>query len=118
MFTKDRLPMDIEFIVQDTFALVRPQWKLATNLEEAVKAFQTAMAQDQKATGADKMAEQFEDAPSEDESSEDEIDNADDLAVGDVEGDGEGDDDSSVVDEDVGEVCSFSFLCFVHLNVL
>ncbi|KAF6841933.1 MIF4G domain-containing protein [Colletotrichum plurivorum] len=57
IFTKQPLPMDIEFIVQDTFALTRPQWKLASNLEEASKAFQLAIAQDQKVSGADKAVE-------------------------------------------------------------
>lgn len=92
--------MDIEFIVQDTFALIRPQWRLATNFEEAYKVFQLAVAQDQKASGADKVVEQYDGAASEDESSEDEIDNADDLAGGDAEVD----DDLSSMDED-GEVC-------------
>ncbi|CAK7198699.1 mRNA decay protein [Sporothrix eucalyptigena] len=96
IFTKNPLPMDIEFIVQDTFALIRPHWRLATNLEEAYKVFQQAMAQDQKATGADKVQEQYDGAASEDEYSEDEIDNADDLAVGDAEVD---DDLSSIEDE-------------------
>ena len=50
--------MDIEFIVQDTFSLTRPQWKLAANLEEAAKAFQLAISQDQKNAGLDKSAEQ------------------------------------------------------------
>jgi regulator of nonsense transcripts 2 len=49
--------MDIEFIVQDVFALTRPQWKLASNLEEAGRAFQLAMAQDQKTAGLDKTVE-------------------------------------------------------------
>ncbi|KAK6219556.1 MIF4G domain-containing protein [Colletotrichum tabaci] len=57
IYTKQSLPMDIEFIVQDTFALTRPQWKLASNLEEASKAFQLAIAQDQKVSGADKTLE-------------------------------------------------------------
>ncbi|KAF9881371.1 MIF4G domain-containing protein [Colletotrichum karsti] len=57
IYTKQPLPMDIEFIVQDTFALTRPQWKLASNLEEASKAFQLAIAQDQKVSGADKVVE-------------------------------------------------------------
>ncbi|KAK2730673.1 nonsense-mediated mrna decay factor [Colletotrichum kahawae] len=55
IYTKHPLPMDIEFIIQDTFALTRPQWKLASNLEEASKAFQLAIAQDQKVSGADKI---------------------------------------------------------------
>ena len=57
IYTKDPLPMDIEFIVQDVFALTRPQWKLASNLEEASRAFQLAMAQDQKTAGIDKATE-------------------------------------------------------------
>ncbi|RDL33632.1 ARM repeat-containing protein [Venustampulla echinocandica] len=57
IYTKDTLPMDIEFIVQDVFSLTRPQWKLASNLEEASRAFQLAMAQDQKTAGLDKTIE-------------------------------------------------------------
>ncbi len=49
--------MDIEFIVHDLFALTRPQWKLASNIEEASRAFQLAMAQDQKTSGIDKIIE-------------------------------------------------------------
>lgn len=49
--------MDIEFIVQDIFSLTRPQWKLASNIEEAGRAFQLAVAQDQKTTGLNKPAE-------------------------------------------------------------
>lgn len=94
--TKNPLPMDIEFIVQDIFALTRPQWKLASNLEEATKVFQLAMAQDQKNSGLDKAAEQ-EDRAS-DESSDDE--NVDDAL-------GEQDDDEvSGSEEDDPEVCN------------
>ncbi|KAF3316810.1 hypothetical protein TWF173_001474 [Orbilia oligospora] len=41
---KERIPMDIEFMIQDTFQLVRPNWILHTSLEEAGKAFQEATA--------------------------------------------------------------------------
>jgi regulator of nonsense transcripts 2 len=61
--------MDIEFIVQDTFALTRPQWKLASNLEEAGRAFQLAVAQDHKSSGLNKAVEVEE--PEVDESSDD-----------------------------------------------
>ncbi|TAQ91210.1 hypothetical protein B7494_g390 [Chlorociboria aeruginascens] len=57
IYTKDPLPMDIEFLVQDVFALTRPQWKLASNLEEASRAFQLAIAQDQKTSGFEKVTE-------------------------------------------------------------
>lgn len=62
IYTKDPLPMDIEFVVQDIFNVTRPQWKLASNLEEASRAFQLAMAQDQKSSGADKVVESEETA--------------------------------------------------------
>ena len=89
--------MDIEFIVQDIFALTRPQWKLASNFDEASKAFQLAVAQDQKTSGLDKAAEQ-EEAPSE-ASSDDE--NADDLMP-----EPEGDDESGSEEEEEAEVCA------------
>ncbi|KAI1802203.1 ARM repeat-containing protein [Daldinia bambusicola] len=85
IYTKQPLPMDIEFIVQDTFSLTRPQWKLATTLEEAAKAFQLAVAQDQKNAGLDKSVEQ--DEASSNASSDDEGDG------GENEGDGDGDND-------------------------
>lgn len=37
--------MDIDFVVQDAFALIRPQWKLVTSLEEAGRAFAEAVKQ-------------------------------------------------------------------------
>ncbi|KAF7956517.1 hypothetical protein EAE96_003854 [Botrytis aclada] len=57
IYTKDPLPMDIEFIVSDVYAATRPQWKLASNIEEASRAFQLAVAQDQKTAGIEKVAE-------------------------------------------------------------
>lgn len=96
IYTKNPMPMDIEFIIQDIFALTRPQWKLATNLEEAAKAFQLAVAQDQKTSGADKAAEQDEGTSG--PSSEDE--NGDDLAMGEQDGD-----DDSGSEEEEAEVC-------------
>lgn len=97
IYTKDPLPMDMEFIVQDIFALTRPQWKLASNLEEASKAFQLAVAQDQKTTGADKVAEVDDDASG--ESSDDE--NAEDMVLGDPD-----DDQESGSEAAEAEVCT------------
>ncbi|KAB8303470.1 hypothetical protein EYC80_004888 [Monilinia laxa] len=57
IYTKDPMPMDIEFIVSDIYATTRPQWKLASNIEEASRAFQLAMAQDQKTAGIEKVVE-------------------------------------------------------------
>lgn len=92
--TKTTLPMDIEFVVQDIFSLTRPQWKLAIGLEEATKALQLAIVQDQKTAGIDKAAE-IDDATSGASSDEDNVD------VDDVEQDGEGDEESASEDEDI-----------------
>ncbi|RQM07904.1 hypothetical protein DH86_00000785 [Scytalidium sp. 3C] len=86
----------MEFIVQDVFALTRPQWKLASNLEEATRVFQLAMAQDQKTAGLDKAAEP-EEADS-DQSSDDGMGDGDgDLEAADHDGDE--DDGSATGDE-------------------
>lgn len=96
--------MDIEFIVQDTYALTRPQWKLATNLEEASRAFQMAIAQDQKNSGLDKVLEQ--DDGTSGPSSDDGEGDGDDLNIADVdddedvESDEDDDHDGSHVDSD------------------
>ena len=57
LFTKDPLPLDIDFLVQDTYALVRPQWKLVTELSEAVRMFSEAVAINYKQTGQERGAE-------------------------------------------------------------
>lgn len=44
LFTKDPLPMDVDFLVQDTYSSLRPQWKLATDPEEATRIFSEAVA--------------------------------------------------------------------------
>jgi regulator of nonsense transcripts 2 len=89
--------MDIEFIIQDVFALTRPQWKLASNIEEASRAFQLAMAQDQKTSGMDKVAEPVE--ADSDSSSDDGIDDGEaegeaEAGVADAEAEAEEDSDS------------------------
>ena len=59
---KGPLPMDIDFIVQDVFALVRPQWKIAADLAEATHMFSEAVALNYKTDHAPKMAELENDA--------------------------------------------------------
>ncbi|OAP55447.1 hypothetical protein AYL99_10420 [Fonsecaea erecta] len=73
MATKDPLPMDIEFLVQDTYSLVRPNWKLVTELEEAAKLFGEAINANYRQR--DKGVEQLEDI--EDSGSEDALGEAD-----------------------------------------
>ncbi|OTA94444.1 hypothetical protein M434DRAFT_394707 [Hypoxylon sp. CO27-5] len=96
--TKQPLPMDIEFIVQDTFSLTRPQWKLATTLEEAAKAFQLAVAQDQKNAGLDKTADQDE-ASSGTSSDDDGGEGDGDIVLPEADGD----EDSELGEEDDAE---------------
>ena len=110
--TKPPLPMDIEFIVQDIFALTRPQWKLATNLEEASKAFQLAIAQDQKSSGADKAGD-MDDGTSGD-SSDDE--NADELAL--VEPDDDEESGSDDAEEEVRISTPPPYLCQLRASNL
>jgi regulator of nonsense transcripts 2 len=81
---KNPLPMDVEFLVQDIFALTRPQWKLASNLDEATKVFQLAVAQDHKTSGLDKAAVEQDDRTS-GMSSDDEQDDDDDSGSDDGE---------------------------------
>lgn len=98
--------MDIEFIVQDTFVLTRPQWKLATNLEEAAKAFHLAISQDQKSSGIDRAADQ-DDASTRSSSDDDGIEGDGELGDPEAESDRDsdlpGDDEDGEADDD-GEV--------------
>ncbi len=89
--------MDIEFIVQDVFSLTRPQWKLASNWEEASRAFQLAVAQDQKTSGIEKVVEPEEpdsDSSSDDEAGENDVEK--DPAEGDDNEESESDDELEV----------------------
>lgn len=71
---KDPLPMDIEFVVQDAFNLLRPQWKLVLNdLNEAGRLFGEACKQNLQDTAAGKIPE-----PEEPEEPEGDINISDD----------------------------------------
>lgn len=67
--------MDIDFMIQDTFALTRPQWKLVTDLEEAGRAFAEAVTQNYKSQEPEKVVEpeEIEDDASSDGGDEDEL---------------------------------------------
>ncbi|KAF1838878.1 nonsense-mediated mRNA decay factor [Decorospora gaudefroyi] len=92
--TKEGLPMDVEFIVQDAYNLVRPQWKMISDPEEASRAFAEAVRQNYQTTATDKPIEPDEDDVS---ASDDELDGPEDEDV--VMPDGEGD-KSSAEEED------------------
>lgn len=88
--------MDIEFLVHDIYTGTRPQWKLASNFDEASKAFQLVLAQDRKAAGFEEPEvedDELSGPPTEDE-----------MADGDADGDADdnlaSDDGDGVEDED------------------
>jgi regulator of nonsense transcripts 2 len=56
--------MDIDFLIQDTFSLVRPQWKLAADLQEAASLFGEAVVQNYHLQDGEKSAEQEDDIES------------------------------------------------------
>lgn len=64
--------MDIEFVVQDTLALVRPQWKLITDLAEAGKVFQEAVQANYKQEAQERPIEALEEV--EESGSDEELD--------------------------------------------
>ena len=73
--------MEIDFLVQETFALTRPQWKLVASFDEAGTAFADAVAQNYKADEVERALE-----PEEiDEGVSSEEGEVDDLAVPDMD---------------------------------
>ncbi|KAI4716813.1 ARM repeat-containing protein [Aureobasidium sp. EXF-10727] len=94
--TKEPMPMDIEFVVQDMFALLRPQWKVATTFEEAQQVFSEAVKHNYQATGANKQQE--EEGDGEDRREIDDVNNDDDNDDNNDDND-DNDDDKSSGDE-------------------
>ncbi|KAL4803203.1 armadillo-type protein [Aspergillus unguis] len=89
--TKDPLPMDIDFLVQDTYSLTRPQWTLVTDLEEASQIFGEAVAQNFKPTETGEKPEPEEE--SEDSASGDDLE--EDM-IPEAEEEGESSDEADV----------------------
>jgi regulator of nonsense transcripts 2 len=44
----------VDFLIQDTYSLVRPQWKIASDLEEATRLFSEAVSQNYSLQEGDK----------------------------------------------------------------
>ncbi|RAH71837.1 regulator of nonsense transcripts 2 [Aspergillus aculeatinus CBS 121060] len=82
MHTKDPMPMDVEFLVQDTYSMARPQWKLAADLAEATQVFGEAVAQNYKMHDSERPVdveeEDAESSSSDDDLEEDAIPEAED----------------------------------------
>ena len=96
MFTKDPLPMDVDFLIQDTFALVRPQWKIAADLSDAAQLFSVAVAENYTSTAAEKAAEAAEEEA--ESTSDDEIDGEDNVGP-DIEDAHSSDDEAEALEE-------------------
>lgn len=91
---KETMPMDIEFVVQDAYGLVRPQWKIATNLEEAGALFAAACQENYGTSTAERALEVQEPTDGEDMEedgdrdggrqtpAEDEVSSDEDIEVG------------------------------------
>ncbi|KAI7297674.1 hypothetical protein KC315_g18352 [Hortaea werneckii] len=61
---KDPLPMDVEFVVQDLYSLLRKDWKLVLNdLPEASRVFAEACKQNYQDTASGKAAEVEDEEP-------------------------------------------------------
>lgn len=73
--------MDIDFMVQDSFALTRPQWKLITNFEEAGKLFANLVKQHFKSQGPQGAGKPQEPEPAEDVESSSDEDEGEDAPV-------------------------------------
>lgn len=64
--TKDPIPMDIEFVVQDTFNALRPQWKLVLNdPPEASRVFGESVRQNYQEAPLNRVSEPEEPEPEE-----------------------------------------------------
>lgn len=83
--TKDPIPMDIDFLIDDAFALVRPSWKITKTLEESGAAFAEACRENYKNTGSEKP----------NDVADDEVE----MMVGDDDGDAEGRQSPNVPDD-------------------
>jgi regulator of nonsense transcripts 2 len=90
LFTKDPMPMDMEFLVQDTYSTLRPAWKLATEPEEATRLFSEAVAQNYNMPDSERHVEPDE----EDAESSSSDEGLEDDAIPEIEDEGESSDEA------------------------
>ena len=108
VLTKDPLPMEMEFLIQDCFSTVRPQWKLITDLDEAAKTFAEAVTSKFKQSTSDRALDDADEA----ESSASDEGPDEDLEAAEVEKhdssgeDGEEEGEEDVENEERGESSS------------
>lgn len=84
--------MDVDFLVNDTYSGIRPQWELATHLQEAAALFSEVVAQNYKLQDSEKQTEPEEEDAESSSSDED----LEEDAIPDVEDDQESSDEAEV----------------------
>ncbi|KAJ5576275.1 hypothetical protein N7535_003201 [Penicillium sp. DV-2018c] len=94
LFTKDPLPMDIDFLVQDTYHSIRPQWTIATQAEEAIRIFSEAVAQNYNQPDSERPIEAEADEEEAESSSSDE--DLEEDAIPEIDDDQESSDEAEV----------------------
>jgi len=90
LFTKDPMPMDVDFLVQDTYSTLRPAWKLATDPEEATRLFSEAVAQNYNMADSERPVEPDE----EDAESSSSDEGLEEDAIPEIEDEGESSDEA------------------------
>ena len=73
---KDQIPMEIDFLVRDSFATIRPQRKLLTDLEDSAKAFAEAVNAKYKQAGSERPIDEADEveSSSSDDGQDDDLD--------------------------------------------
>lgn len=89
--------MDIDFLVQDTYSAIRPQWKIATDLQEAASLFSEAVARNYKPQDSEKPPEPEEEEEAESSSSDEGLE---EDAIPEVDEEQESSDEAEVSDSE------------------
>lgn len=91
LVTKDPMPMDVDFLVQDTYSALRPQWKLETDPEEATRMFGEALSQNYNVPDSERPIEIDEEEEAESSSSDEGLE---EDAIPDIEDEQESSDEA------------------------
>ncbi|KAI9146462.1 armadillo-type protein [Paraphysoderma sedebokerense] len=102
IFTKDKLPMDVEYLVDDTFELLRPKMKRFETYEEAVEAVEKIRQEDLKKLQDGKPVDAG-DGDSDEEVEEEEVGSEGEVRSDGEEGDEVEDDDDAEEDDESSE---------------
>jgi regulator of nonsense transcripts 2 len=96
--TKDPVPMDTDFLIQDTFYLLRPHGKLHSSLEEASQAFAEVLSANMPSNNAATQVTEAEEV--EDESGSEPEGDDDDMQIHEDQDDKSSDEEEEELSED------------------